>query len=91
MHRIISKLLFTFLISLSCREYTYSFNTRVAINVADEDSSSIIAEGAKLQLISNQFRFTEGPTVDKKGNNFLPISLMIKYGNMELTENWQCF
>ncbi|WP_442892822.1 SMP-30/gluconolactonase/LRE family protein [Emticicia sp. 17c] len=30
--------------------------------------SGIIAEGAKPQLISNQFTFTEGPAVDKKGN-----------------------
>ncbi len=32
--------------------------------------SGIIAEGAKPQLISNQFSFTEGPAVDKKGNVF---------------------
>src|SRR6218665_2395584 len=32
--------------------------------------SGIIAEGAKPQLVSNQFSFTEGPAVDKKGNVF---------------------
>lgn len=32
--------------------------------------SSIIANGATLQLISNQYSFTEGPAVDKKGNVF---------------------
>jgi gluconolactonase len=32
--------------------------------------NSIIAKGAKLRLISNQFSFTEGPSVDKKGNIF---------------------
>jgi gluconolactonase len=30
--------------------------------------SSIIAEGATLQLISDQFSFTEGPAADKRGN-----------------------
>lgn len=33
-----------------------------------QDTSGIIAEGATLQLISNQFKFTEGPTADKWGN-----------------------
>lgn len=33
-------------------------------------TSSIIADGAKLQLISDQFSFTEGPAVDKNGNIF---------------------
>jgi gluconolactonase len=32
--------------------------------------SSIIANGATLQLISNQYSFTEGPAVDKNGNVF---------------------
>lgn len=31
-------------------------------------SSSIIAEGAQLQEVSNQFSFTEGPAIDSKGN-----------------------
>lgn len=33
-------------------------------------NSSIVAKGAKLKLISNQFSFTEGPSCDKKGNIF---------------------
>jgi len=32
--------------------------------------TKIIAENAKPKLISNQFKFTEGPAVDKKGNVF---------------------
>jgi len=32
--------------------------------------SSIIAIGATIQLVSNQYSFTEGPAVDKKGNVF---------------------
>ncbi|MBN2638980.1 MAG: SMP-30/gluconolactonase/LRE family protein [Bacteroidales bacterium] len=32
--------------------------------------NNIIARGAKLKLISNQFSFTEGPSCDKKGNVF---------------------
>jgi gluconolactonase len=31
---------------------------------------SLIAPGATLQLVSNQFSFTEGPAADKKGNIF---------------------
>jgi gluconolactonase len=31
---------------------------------------SLIAKGATLQLVSNQFSFTEGSSVDKKGNVF---------------------
>jgi gluconolactonase len=32
--------------------------------------SGLIADGAKLTLVSDQFSFTEGPAVDKKGNVF---------------------
>jgi gluconolactonase len=35
-----------------------------------EKESSIIANGATIQLVSNQYSFTEGPAVDKKGNVF---------------------
>lgn len=31
---------------------------------------SVVADGASLQLISNQFSFTEGPATDKEGNVF---------------------
>jgi len=78
----INKLFFTFLL-LSGIGYTYGFNTPATTAKADEDSSNIIANGAKLQLISNQFRFTEGPTVDKKGNIFFtdqPNDKIWKYG-----------
>lgn len=33
-------------------------------------TSPVIADGAKLQLVSNQFKFTEGPATDKDGNIF---------------------
>ncbi|WP_304232898.1 SMP-30/gluconolactonase/LRE family protein [Jiulongibacter sediminis] len=36
--------------------------------VSISQSSGLIAEGAELTLISDQFAFTEGPAVDKKGN-----------------------
>jgi gluconolactonase len=32
------------------------------------DSLKVVQPGAILQLVSKQFKFTEGPTVDKKGN-----------------------
>ncbi len=37
---------------------------------AQSKGSPVIADGAKLQLISNQFSFTEGPASDKEGNIF---------------------
>ena len=36
----------------------------------DFDTLSLVKKGAKLMKISNQFKFTEGPAVDKKGNVF---------------------
>lgn len=44
---------------------------------------NLIANGAKLQLISSQFSFTEGPTTDKNGNVFFtdqPNDKIWKYG-----------
>lgn len=45
--------------------------------------SSIVAKGATLQLISNQFSFTEGPAADKNGNIYFtdqPNNKIWKYG-----------
>ena len=39
-------------------------------NVQRKQEDSVIAKGATLQKISNQFSFTEGASVDKKGNVF---------------------
>src|SRR3954465_4894382 len=39
-------------------------NSRAILN------DSVLAPGAKLQLISDQFSFTEGASVDKEGNVF---------------------
>ncbi len=51
-----NKLLFTF------------FAPLLFISSAFAQESSVIAKGAKLTLVSNQFSFTEGPAADKKGN-----------------------
>jgi gluconolactonase len=37
---------------------------------SQDTGSKVIANGAKPKLISNQFKFTEGPAVDKQGNIF---------------------
>ena len=37
-------------------------------SMTTKENSNIIADNAQLQLISNQFSFTEGPAVDKNGN-----------------------
>jgi gluconolactonase len=51
--------------------------------------SSLVADGAKPILISSQFKFTEGPATDKKGNVFFtdqPNNQIWKYGtNGKLT------
>src|SRR5689334_18850538 len=44
--------------------------TEAQTDSANAKESSIIANGAKIQLVSNQYSFTEGPAVDKKGNVF---------------------
>lgn len=52
-------------------------------NSQSADAPKLIAEGAALQLVSDQFSFTEGPTVDKKGNIFFtdqPNDKIWKYG-----------
>jgi gluconolactonase len=37
---------------------------------SQKNSSPVVADGATLQLISDQFSFTEGPATDKEGNVF---------------------
>jgi len=47
-----------------------------------QNSSPVIADGAKLQLISSQFSFTEGPAADKSGNVYFtdqPNNTIWKY------------
>lgn len=69
-------------LSVSCIVALYSFinkppvaNSNFMAVVANDTSllqaaadTDIIANGATLQLISNQFKFTEGPAGDKEGN-----------------------
>src|SRR5918993_4133234 len=57
---------------------------------APADSSPVVADGAELQKISSQFKFTEGPAADKKGNVYFtdqPNDNIWKYdtkGNLTL-------
>ncbi|HYG40037.1 MAG TPA: SMP-30/gluconolactonase/LRE family protein [Cytophagales bacterium] len=58
----------------------FAFVERQTGNQKDD---RIIAEGAKPELISSQFSFTEGPATDKKGNVFFtdqPNNKIWKYG-----------
>ncbi|MCC6144885.1 MAG: SMP-30/gluconolactonase/LRE family protein [Candidatus Hydrogenedentes bacterium] len=48
---------------LSCAIFV---SLTLAVHAAD--APSILAEGAAVTLVSNEFAFTEGPTVDKEGN-----------------------
>jgi len=57
---------------------------------AQDDAAKLVAPGATLQQVSKQFKFTEGPAVDKKGNIFFtdqPNDKIWKYdteGNLSL-------
>ncbi len=55
----ILKLLFIFILMANSEGKTFGQKT-----------SPVIAAGATLQLVSNQFKFTEGPATDKNGNVF---------------------
>jgi len=48
----------------------FSLSFTVVDTLAQIRPSKLIAEGASLQQVSKQFKFTEGPAVDKKGNIF---------------------
>jgi hypothetical protein len=41
----------------------------------------IIADGAILQLTSNQFKFTKGPAADRDGNVYFSDHQTIRYGS----------
>ncbi|MCK7557978.1 hypothetical protein MKQ70_24400 [Chitinophaga sedimenti] len=49
---------------------------------AQDSTLPVVAPGAVIQLVSAQFKFTEGAAVNKKGDVFLRTSLMIRYGNI---------
>src|SRR5688572_655237 len=55
-----------------------------------QDTSPVVAAGAELQKISDQFKFTEGPAPDKNGNVYFtdqPNNNIWKYdtkGNLTL-------
>jgi len=48
----------------------FSIRPLSAQQASDPDTDSLLAPGAKPQLISRQFSFTEGASVDRKGNVF---------------------
>jgi len=47
-----------------------SFNSFGQSGIQAPDAPTVVAAGAQLHLVSNQFTFTEGPAVDKEGNVF---------------------
>ncbi len=70
-------LTYVFLATVSFPVAAFCFENNKAYKSASDtiiqtrnQQSGIIADNAKLQLISKQFKFTEGPAVDKKGNVF---------------------
>ena len=75
----------------------------IARDSAGQRTSPVIEDGAELQLVSNQFKFTEGPATDKDGNVFFtdqPNDKIWKYdtdGNLSVflspsgRSNGMCF
>lgn len=64
-------LVYTFLLAITFPAVSSSAQIKTAIySDTITQKSNIIADGAKLELISKQFKFTEGPAADKKGNVF---------------------
>ena len=57
-------------------------NQNFNMQIKQSDTTGIIAAGATLQLVSNQFAFTEGPAVDKAGNLF--------FTDQPNDKIWQC-
>jgi gluconolactonase len=54
-----------------------------AVSAQNQPPSTIIATGAQPRLVAKQFKFTEGPAVDKAGNVFFtdqPNNKIWKYG-----------
>lgn len=62
-------LILSMLANMFCVE-SIGQNKPIAMSQTDQKKSSIIADNAKLELISSQFAFTEGPASDKLGNVF---------------------
>lgn len=57
------KTLFLFVVAFSFTNLIYS-------QILENKKHNLIAKGAILKKLSDQYRFTEGPAVDKKGNIF---------------------
>jgi gluconolactonase len=52
------------------------------VSVAHADDANLIAEGAKVEVLSEGYSFTEGPAVDRDGNVFFtdqPNDRIVKY------------
>ena len=47
---------------------TFAFTNFIHAQLSEEKNHNIIAKGAVLTKLSDQYSFTEGPAVDKKGN-----------------------
>ena len=77
-----SKRFFLFLLFASMMMPKLKAQNSSQLDLSPKNASGIIFDGAKLQLISSQFGFTEGPAVDKKGNVFFtdqPNNAIWKY------------
>jgi gluconolactonase len=48
----------------------FSFTNLIYSQILENKKHNLIAKGAILKKLSDQYRFTEGPAVDKKGNIF---------------------
>jgi len=59
------------------------FSALLSISISFAGNAQVVAQGAELQLVSDQFSFTEGPAADAAGNVFFtdqPNNRIWKYG-----------
>lgn len=78
----LKSIIFFLLLFITLLPESIGQNKSEPISQNTNKKSNLIADGAKLKLITNQFGFTEGPAVDKKGNIFFtdqPNNTIWKY------------
>ncbi len=65
--------------------------TFLALSLSADEPASVIAPGAKLQVLADGFVFTEGPAVDAEGNVYFtdqPNDRIVKWSTDGKTSDW---
>jgi gluconolactonase len=90
-------LFFSVLTTLSFSAYSHSPNNKAIyivpamIDTTGKQQSEVVADNAQPQLIAKQFKFTEGPAVDKTGNVFFTDQPNDKIWKYDINGNLSVF